>query len=183
MAAGCRGVASGSGAADHGAGQGARGGPCGADDARRETRLHRRFQLLLYPCDSPAGHPADPHGRRPAGRAQRYAQYDVPVRHRRGCGVGSRAGARLRPRFGTGLPGARRAYPARAGGEHLPFAAVRPQFRILRRRSLSGGRDGGGLYRGDAGRRGHGLRQTLRRQQPGVEPPPRLVGHRRADAP
>lgn len=67
MAAGCRGVASGSGAADHGAGQGARGGPCGADDARRETRLHRRFQLLLYPCDSPAGHPADPHGRRPQG--------------------------------------------------------------------------------------------------------------------
>lgn len=49
-----------------------------------------------------------------------------PVRHRRGCGVGSRAGARLRPRFGAGLPGARRAYPARAGGEHLPFAAVRP---------------------------------------------------------
>ena len=62
----------------------------------------------------------------PQGRAQRYAQYDVPVRHRRGCGVGSRAGARLRPRFGAGLPGARRAYPARAGGEHLPFAAVRP---------------------------------------------------------
>lgn len=103
----------------------------------------------------------------------------LPMPDHAGRHVQSGAGLRLRPIHRRGVPCGRRRGTARPRTEHLPQFAVRPQFRVFRRGSVSHVAHHRELRAGDAEYRHGRLPETLPGQQHGILPPPFELDSRR----
>lgn len=158
------------------------------DEKISMTRGYSRFffngiERLGIPLHLPFGRfagrehapqPARPHDGSAARKVHRLPVPDHAGRH-----VQSGAGLRLRPIHRRGVPCGRRRGTARPRTEHLPQFAVRPQFRVFRRGSVSHVAHHRELRAGNAEYRHGRLPETLPGQQHGILPPPFELDSRR----